>query len=67
MNATVSSVTDTSEDVDIMMIIRLILSSVGIIGNLNVLIVLLNHKKFRKKIPNIFIINQVSVPTLKRL
>ena len=67
MNATVlsititeSSLTDTSEEVDIMMIIRLILSSVGIIGNLNVLIVFLNHKKFRQKIPNIFIIHQVS-------
>ena len=58
---TVSSVPDTSKDVDVMMTFRLILSSVGILGNLTVVIVFLNHKKLRKKIPNIFIIHQVSV------
>ena len=41
--------TDISKGLDVMMILRLILSSVGIIGNLNVLIVLLNHNKFRKR------------------
>ena len=63
----ISSVPDTSEDVNIMMILRLILSVVGIIGNLNVLIVFLNHKKLRKKIPNIFIIHQVSLKINKTL
>ena len=36
-------------------------SYVGIITNLTVIVVFLNHKKLRRKIPNIFIINQVSV------
>ena len=55
------SVTESSKSLDVMMILSLILSSVGIFGNLNVLIVFLSHNKFRKKIPNIFIINQVSI------
>ena len=61
LTITVYSVPDTSDDVDVMMTLRLVLSTVGIIGNLTVVIVFLNHSKFRKKIPNIFIINQVSV------
>ena len=36
------------------------IASVGLIANLNVVVVFLNNKEFRKKIPNIFIINQVS-------
>ena len=58
-NFTDPSLTEKSKGLDVMMILRLILSSVGIVGNLNVLIVFLSHKKYRKKIPNIFIINQV--------
>ena len=38
------------------------IASVGIIGNFNVIVVFLNHKKYRRKIPNIFILNQVSKP-----
>ena len=53
--------TKISSGVDVMVVLRLILSSVGIIGNLTVLIVFLNHRKFRKKIPNIFIIHQVRI------
>ena len=37
------------------------ISSVGIVTNFTVIIVFLNDKKLRKKIPNIFIINQVSL------
>ena len=40
-------------------IIQSSVASVGIIANLTVIVVFLNHKKFRRKIPNIFIINQV--------
>ena len=40
-------------------IIQSTVTSVGIISNLAVIVVFLNHKKLRKKIPNIFIINQV--------
>ena len=61
VNTTSSRVKDSSKNVDVIMTFRLILSSVGIVGNLNVLIVFLSHNKLRKKIPNIFIINQVSI------
>ena len=42
------------------LIIQSVIASVGIIANLTVIAVFLNHKKLRRKIPNIFIINQVS-------
>ena len=51
---------DVSGTIFTMMIIHSIIASIGIIGNLIVIVVLVNHRKFRKKIPNIFIINQVS-------
>ena len=35
------------------------ISSIGIVTNFTVIVVFLNDKKLRKKIPNIFIINQV--------
>ena len=50
----------SSENTDVIMIINSIVASVGVIGNLTVVIVLLNHRKLRRKIPNIFIILQVS-------
>ena len=36
-----------------------LISCVGIITNATVIVVFLNHRKLRQKIPNIFIINQV--------
>ena len=39
--------------------IQSVTASFGIVTNLNVIVVFLNHKKLRRKIPNIFIINQV--------
>ena len=41
------------------LIIQSSIASVGIIANFTVIVVFLNHKKLRRKIPNIFIINQV--------
>ena len=41
-------------------IIQSTVASVGIISNLTVIVVFVNHKKLRRKIPNIFIMNQVS-------
>ena len=38
-----------------------VISCVGIIANATVVVVFLNHKKLRQKIPNIFIINQVDL------
>ena len=40
-------------------IIQSAVASLGIITNLTVIAVFLNHRKLRRKIPNIFIINQV--------
>ena len=44
---------------DVMEIVQLSIAPVGIIGNLTVIVVFLNHRKLRRKIPNRFIINQV--------
>ena len=41
-------------------IIQSTIASLGIVTNLTVIVVFLNHKKLRLKVPNIFIINQVS-------
>ena len=62
-NLTFPNLTFSNKTVDIMMVVRLIMSSVGIIGNFTGIVVFLSHRKFRKKIPNIFIINQVSDST----
>ena len=51
----------THEQFDIMMLLQCIIASVGIIANLTVITVFLNHKKLRGKIPNRFIINQVNI------
>ena len=44
---------------DVMEIVQLSVAPIGIIGNLIVIVVFLNHKKLRRKIPNRFIVNQV--------
>ena len=41
------------------LVIQTVTASLGIVTNLTVIVVFLNHKKLRRKIPNIFIINQV--------
>ena len=62
-NVTSTVSEENSETVDIMMIIHSLIASVGIVGNWTVMVAFLNHKRFRNKIPNIFIINQVSYNT----
>ena len=52
----------TGNKFDVMMLLQCIIASVGIVANLTVVIVFLNHKQLRMKIPNRFIINQVSNP-----
>ena len=49
---------DNSREQSIL-IIQSTTASLGIVSNLTVIVVFLNHKKLRRKIPNIFIINQV--------
>ena len=44
-------------------IIHSTIACVGIIAKATVVVVFLNHKKLRQKIPNIFIINQVLLIT----
>ena len=48
-------------EINVVTIISTSIASVGIIANLTVVIAFVNNKKLRRKIPNIFIINQVSV------
>ena len=51
---------DTSDKIDVMMTLHSLIASVGIVANITVVIAFMNHGKLRRKIPNIFIINQVS-------
>ena len=59
INSTDTTVSETDE-IDVMKLIHSLIASVGIVTNLTVVVVFLNHKKLRQKIPNICIINQVS-------
>ena len=49
----------SSQIEDVVMIVSTIIASIGIVANFAVIIVFLNDKKLRKRIPNIFIIHQV--------
>ena len=55
-----SSIVTGNVTLPIIITINTIIGCVGIIGNLSVIIVFGKERKFRRKIPNIFIINQVS-------
>ena len=56
----VDDLIDPKKQLDVMMLLQCIISSIEIIANLTVVIVFLIHKELRRKIPNRFIINQVS-------
>ena len=58
-NETKSNLEGDVNYIDVMEIIQLSIAPVGIIGNLTVIIVFLQHRKLRRKIPNRFIVNQV--------
>ena len=60
INTTLTNFDGLPSGVEIMIILKSVIASVGIIGNLTVVVVLGSHRKLRRKIPNIFIINQVS-------
>ena len=49
-----------ASDFDIMRILQISISSVGMVANVTVVIAFINHKQLRGKIPNMYIINQVS-------
>ena len=69
-NMSYSPQVETSDKIDVMMTLHSLIASVGIVANITVVIALVNHRKLRRKIPNIFIINQVGngdfVSTSKR-
>ena len=48
-----------AEQFNVMQILQLVIVSIGITANLTVIVVFLNHKELRRKIPNRFIVNQV--------
>ena len=49
-----------TQNYNIMAILRMTIACFGIVSNTTVVVVFLNHQRLRKKIPNIYIINQVS-------
>ena len=55
-----STISTNTGGIDSMAMVSAAIASVGIIANLTVAVAFLNHQKLRRKIPNIFIINQVS-------
>ena len=60
LNVTTAVERKTSGQFDVMMVLQMLISSVGIVANWAVVFAFLNHKQLRGKIPNMFIINQVS-------
>ena len=52
---------ELSDGPDPVMVASSVIASVGIIANLTVIVVFVNHKHFRQKIPVKFIINQVKI------
>ena len=60
-NSTSLSSRDMADNVTVMMILQSLISSVGIIANMTVVVVFINDRKLRVKIPNMCIINQVSI------
>ena len=58
-STTINSNKDETIRAQSILLIQSTTASVGIVANLTVIVVFLNHKKLRRKNPNIFIINQV--------
>ena len=54
-----STTEDVSAGTNTMEIVHSVIASVGIVTNLIVVVVMLNDRKLRRKVPNICIINQV--------
>ena len=53
-----------SDNLNVTQILQCLIASIGIVANFTVIIAFLNNKKLRRKVPNIFIINQVSAATM---
>ena len=52
---------NVSAGYDVMKILQIVIACLGVLTNLIVVIVFLHNKQMRRKIPNVCIINQVSV------
>ena len=63
LNSTLGNSNNGNSRSPIILLIQSTTASIGIVSNLTVIVVFLNHKKFRRKIPNILIINQVKTIT----
>ena len=59
-NTTESNADKESPGVRVMRILQIFVASVGTVANSTVIVAFLNHKQLRVKIPNRFIVNQVS-------
>ena len=57
----IETANNDSKTIDIVRILQIVIASLGTTTNLIVVVVFLNHKKLRRKTPNICIIHQVSV------
>ena len=58
-NLTSSNIKNKSFQLNIIHILQCTIASVGIVANFTVVVAFLKNRKLRRKIPNIFIINQV--------
>ena len=56
----VTAFPEASNNVEVMGILQISISSVGMAANAIVVFAFLNHKQLRSKVPNMYIINQVS-------
>ena len=61
INEGTSFLKENVQNVDVMHFVQLAIAPVGIIGNVTVIVVFLNHKKLRSKILNRLIVNQVRI------
>ena len=60
-NSTSFSSREMADNITVMTILKSLIASVGIMANMTVVVVLINDRKLRVKIPNMCIINQVNI------
>ena len=59
VNITATYAIEKTKRFDVMPILQIVIASLGIAANFTVVFAFLNHKQLRRKVPNMFIINQV--------
>ena len=58
---TSSDTEESFDSLDVMMALSSTVASIGTVSSVTVVVAFMKHKKLRRKIPNMFIIYQVSV------